>query len=136
MKLSLLLISIAILFSGCDPGYRIYLCNSTSSEMYVKTYPLMESHYSKETSYRDLILDMKVGQVGNYGIYRINSNDTFAIDGSFGFAPDIKNIHFDYIAIIRGTDTLELQGKEEIFKRVKQMSKRKSKGNYYIEIEN
>ncbi len=121
-----------VLFSGCDFGYTICVCNPTSSDIYIKTYPLVESLY--EHASQNEILKRKIMQEGDSGIYKINAGDTLRIPGNLG-TPQIENLPFTYIAIIKNADTLELKGKQEILAHLKQMYKKKNKaGPYFIDI--
>ncbi|WP_162903433.1 hypothetical protein [Taibaiella koreensis] len=133
MKQLLLLFLLSFIVSGCEPSYRIYVCNNTSSDVYIKTHPEIESLYSTSNSYIDAIRRYKVGQAGKYGVYRLGSNDTLMLDGNIG-SPTIKEIPFDYISLISNNDTVILDNKVEIFKQIKGTVKKGRSGNYYINV--
>lgn len=131
MKQVLFVLLVIIVFTGCEPSYRIYVRNSSSSDLYIKTHPSIESLYESFSTYRDSILLYKIKQEGDYSIYRIKPNDSMLIDGYLGRSPNIKDLSFDYIALISGSDTTILDSKEKILEQTKQMDKKR---NYYIEI--
>ena len=117
---------------GCEPGYRIYVRNTSSTTVYLKTHPSIESLCLKQSSYYDSIIINKVKEEGDFSFYAIKPLNSFRVWGSIGGKPTLKEIPFDYVAIIRGSDTLILDNKEKIINQIKREGK---KFDYYIEIE-
>lgn len=122
---------VIIVFTGCEPSYRIYVRNSSSSDLYIKTHPSIESLYDSHSTYYDSIVTYKLKQEGNYSIYRVKAYNTMLVWGSIGGGPTDKELPFDFIALISGIDTTVLDSKEKIMEQTKQADKKR---NFYIEI--
>jgi len=128
---NLIVIFTILTLIGCEPGYRIYVRNNASTILYLRTNPSIESLYPKWTGYNDSILAHKVSQEGKFSLYSIKPFDAFRIWDNIGGMPTSKEIPFDYVAVIRGVDTLILDNKEKIANQLKRGGK---KFDYYIEI--
>jgi hypothetical protein len=132
MKQVLFFLLLIIVFTGCEPSYRVYIHNSSSSDLYIKTHPSIESLLYDTTSlYYDSIITHKLKQEDKYSVYKVKPYDTFLIFGTIGGGPTVSEFPFDYIALINGSDTTVLDSKEKIIEQAKQMDKKR---NYYIEI--
>jgi hypothetical protein len=135
MKYCLLLALVITTLSGCSLPYHVFLCNNSYTDVYLKTYPLIESLYPTVPYYGiERILGRKVSQEGGYGIYKINANDTFQVDVDLDLKPQNTSLYFEYLSIMNGADTIELKGKEEIVDGIMLMGIVKSRKNYYIEV--
>ena len=127
---------LCLLFTSCDPAYRIYVYNKTTSDIYLKTKPAIVSRYDDESSYRDSIIKHRVSLIDGVGVYRIKPNDSFMISGAIG-GPTVEGMPFDWIELTSAKDTVILDSKEKIYKQIQRMKnpKRMGKaGRYYIEI--
>lgn len=126
-----LIVFIVLFFIGCEPGYRIYIRNNTSKNIYFKTAPSIESLYNKSTQYYDSIVAHRINQDSIYSIYKIYPNSSFLLWGGIGGRPPANEIPFEYIKVMSGNDTLILDNKEKILGYMKAGGK---KFNYYIEV--
>lgn len=131
MKRILFSLLVIIVLTGCEPSYRIYVRNSSSSDLYIKTQPSIESLYDSHSTYHDSIVTYKLKQEGNYSIYRVKPFNTMLVWGNIGGGPTVKELPFDYIALISGSDTTVLDSKEKI---IEQTKKSVRKRNFYIEV--
>jgi hypothetical protein len=132
MKQILFSLFLLILFAGCEPSYRVYIHNSSSSDLYIKTHPSIESiFYDTHSLYYDSIITHKFKQEGEYSVYKLKPYDTILILGTIGGGPTVSELPFDYIALISSSDTTILDSKEKIIEQAKKMDKKR---NYYIEI--
>jgi hypothetical protein len=131
MKHILLSFLLIVFFAGCEPGYRIYVRNSSSSDLYIKTLPSIESLYDSHSTYYDSIVTYKIKQEGNYSIYKVKPYSTMLVWGTIGGSPTVKELPFDYIALISGSDTTVLNSKEKIIEQAKQVNRKR---NFYIEV--
>jgi hypothetical protein len=127
---------------SCEPSYRIYVRNSSASDLYIKTHPSIESDYESNPFFKSApqfypnynsVIACKFKQEGEYSIYKVKPYDSLNILGDIGFGPVIEQLPFDYIALINGSDSTVLDSKEKIIGQAKLMGKRR-KRNYYIEI--
>lgn len=118
--------------SACDPGYGYYLKNNRQENIYLKTTPELESlyHFSKDSI--KVVDRFKIEQKGSVSIYKIEPQDTLYLYGHIGFEPTLKDVPFNYLEIICGTDSLVMRNKEEIFQAFKKFSVKKQKNAYYI----
>ena len=118
MKLIVGSLIITILFLGCYPSYSVYINNDKSS-LYFKTYPSIESQYLKSSTFYDSILAIKVGQDGDYGVYKLKPYEKFRMFSHVGKIPFEDEIPFKYIEFIRNGDTITLDNKKQIFSLLK-----------------
>jgi len=131
MKQILFSFAAIIAFTGCEPGYRIYLRNNSSSDLFVKTNPSIESLYDSHSSYVDSIVTYKLKQESGYSFYKLKVHDTLMIWGNIGDKPTLGEMPFNYIAFINGVNTMILDSKAKIINQLKKLDKRRS---FYIEI--
>lgn len=120
MKKILFILLVIFFFTGCEPGYRMYVRNSSSSDLYIKTQPSIESLYDAHSTYYDTIATYKVKQEGNYSIYSVKPNSTMLVWGNIGGSPTVNELPFDYVALINESDTIVLDSKEKILAQTKQ----------------
>ena len=122
---------VLLMFVGCEPSYRVYIRNSSSSDVYFKTSPSIESLYDSTLSpfYYRLIFNYKINNDGKYSVYRLRPFDSLLLYGHIG-GLNVNDVPFDYIEIISNNDTTILESKSSIIDQLKAMYK---KGNYYIE---
>ena len=125
-----MLILVVIILSSCDPSYNCYVRNDSSSVMYLKTRPSIESLYDQKSTYYDSIISYKVREEGSVSVYKINSNGVFRIYGHIGLTPTFKELPFNYIEVIQGNDTTVLDGKQKILDGLKQENKNRK---YFIQ---
>lgn len=130
MRQLVVFLSIFSIAASCDPNYNCYIRNDSSSNLYLKTRPSIESLYDKKSTYYDSIAKCKVQEEGTLSVYKINPNSTFRIYGHIGFTPSLTEIPFDYIEVVQGSDTTVLDDKEKILERLKQEGKTRK---YFIE---
>jgi hypothetical protein len=134
MKQVLIFLFLLIIFTGCEPSYRVYVHNTSSSDLYIKTHPSIESLLYDTTSlYYDSIIRHKLKQEGEYGVYRVKPYEKFKILGGIGGGPILNDLSFDYVSLISGSDTVIFDSKEKIIRQIKQIDKKR---NFYIEIGN
>jgi len=119
----LLLVFVVIVLTSCDPSYNCYVRNDSSSVLYLKTHPAIESLFDKLSTSYDSILSYKVNQEGKLSVYKIKPHSVFHIYGNIGFNPSLQEVPFDYIVIIQGGDTVVLDSKKKILKRLEQEGK-------------
>ena len=132
MKYFLSLLTIMFFLISCEPSYRIYIHNSSSANLYIKTYPSIESIlYDSTSSFYDSIISHKVKVEDKYSVYKIKPYDRILILGTIGGGPTVKELPFDYISLISFSDTIILDSKEKIIEQAKQVDKKR---NFYIEI--
>jgi hypothetical protein len=129
---TLFLLVLVIMFMGCDPGYSVYIYNQSSSPLYFKTHPSIESFYdSAHLSYYDSLLAHRVKKDSLYSMYKIEPNSRFLVWSHIGVMPSINELPIDYIKIMNDRDTLILDSKEKIISQIKKTDK---KFNYSIEV--
>ncbi len=122
---------ISIIYLGCDPGYSVRIRNETTSPMYIKTAPSIESLYETGNIYYDSLLAIKTGQEGKLSVYKINPNYDLNLYDMLGFQPGLNYIPFDYLEFIKGNDTIILDSKEKILHQINPKSK---KSRYYFNL--
>ena len=120
MKPCIYIFLLTVIFYGCDPSYNCYVRNDSSSVLYLKTHPSIESLFDKQSTHYDSVLSYKVDQEGKLSVYRVEPRGVFQIYGHIGFNPSLQEMPFDYIEIIQGSDTVVLDSKEKILERLKQ----------------
>lgn len=130
MKRFIVIILLAVISYGCDPSYNCYVLNNSSSILYLKTYPSIESLLDKQSTYYDSIVVYKVAQEDKLSVYKIEPGEIFQIYGQIGFNPSLQEVPFDYIEIIQEGDTVILDSKEKILKRLEQEGKTRK---YFIQ---
>ena len=99
MKQLLFFLLLIIASTGCEPSYRIYIHNNSSSDLYIKTHPSIESLYDSHSLYYDSIITHKLKQEDKYSVYKVKPYDTFLILGTIGGGPTVSELAFDYIGI-------------------------------------
>jgi hypothetical protein len=124
-------LSIFLIAASCEPNYNCYIRNDSSSNLYLRTRPSIESLYDKKSTYYDSIISRyKVREEGTLSVYKVNPNSIFRIYGNIGLTPSLTELPFDYIEVIQGSDTTVLDGKDKILERLKQEGKTRK---YFIE---
>lgn len=118
-----LLILIVMILTSCDPSYNCYVRNDSSSVLYLKTHPSIESLFDKQSTSYDSVLTYKLNQEGKLSVYKVEPHSVFHIYGNIGFNPSLQEVPFDYIEIIQERDTIVLDSKEKILKRLEQEGK-------------
>jgi hypothetical protein len=111
------------LCSSCDPSYNCFIANDSSSNLYLKTHPSIESLYDQKSTYYDSIISYKIRQEESLSVYKIDPHSIFRIYGHTGLSPSLREVPFDYIEVIHGNDSIVLDSKEEILDRLKQEGK-------------
>jgi hypothetical protein len=128
-QLIVIALSTVILY-GCDPAYNCYVRNRSSSVLYLKTHPGVESLLPKESINYDSIAARKTAQEDKLSIYSVKPGETFQIYGHIGFSPSLEEVPFDHIEIIQKGDTVILDSKEKILGRLVQEGKTRK---YFIQ---
>jgi hypothetical protein len=123
IKSILFFLSASVSFVSCEPGYGFYIRNNKNSDLILKTRPSIESLYPEKSAYYDSILTYKVSEKQGLSIYRVKPYDSLRIHGNIGSMTSKDQIPFDYIEIIQDNDTVILNGKQEIFDKLKQEGK-------------
>ncbi len=123
MKRLTVILMLAVVLYGCDPGYNCYVRNDASSILYLKTHPSIESQVDAQSIVYDSVLAFKVQEEGKLSVYKIEPYGVFRIYGRIGNNPSIQEMPFDYIEIIQGSDTIVLDSKQKILERLKQEGK-------------
>ncbi|MES2849317.1 MAG: hypothetical protein V4685_09685, partial [Bacteroidota bacterium] len=128
MKILFAFLVMVFLFTGCESGYRAYIHNNSSSPLYIKTYPSIESHYDYlRSSYYDSILIYKQKNEDSFSVYKINPYQKFLVWSQMADRPVLKELPFSYISLVSDIDTIILDSKEKIINEIKQLNEDKKR---------
>jgi hypothetical protein len=132
MKKMTVLAALVTCLCGCYPSYSVYLKNSSPESLFFRSYPPIESSYSKNSESYDSVIRIKVAGDTTFGVYELKSMSQFRIYSHVGKVPFADEIPFDSMEFIRNNDTLKLPTKQRIYNIIKPEQK---KGVYFFDVQ-